>query len=88
MRILRLAILMFCLPIAAAVSDVLLRHYSTFAYGLVKKGSAHSGLLRRALAGKYTRMADIRPDLKAKADWWYAENMEAFTKAEAMGWRP
>lgn len=73
---------------AIAVSDVLLRHYPTFAYGLVKKGSAYSGLLRRELAGKYTRMADIPADLKVKADQWYAENMQAFTKAEAMGWRP
>lgn len=73
---------------AIAVSDVLLRHYPSFAYGLVKKGSAYSGLLRRELAGKYTRMEDIPADLKAKADQWYGENMQAFAKAEAMGWRP
>ncbi len=73
---------------AIAVSDVLLRHYPSFAYGLVKKGSAYSGLLRRELAGKYTRMEDIPPDLKAKADRWYAANMEAFAQAEALGWRP
>ena len=73
---------------AIAVSDVLLRHYPAFAYGLVKKGSAYSGLLRRELAGKYTRMEDIPADLKAKADQWYAENVQAFAKAEAMGWRP
>ncbi|WP_275789526.1 transglutaminase family protein [Pararhizobium gei] len=73
---------------AIAVSDVLLRHYPTFAYGLVKKGSAYAGLLRRELAGKYTRMEDIPADLKAKADQWYGQNMQAFAKAEAMGWRP
>lgn len=73
---------------AIAISDVLLRHYPNFAYGLVKKGSAYSGLLRRELAGKYTRMEDIPPDLKAKADRWYAANMNAFAKAEALGWRP
>lgn len=73
---------------AIAVSDVLLRHYPTFAYGLVKKGSAYSGLLRRELAGKYTWMEDIPADLKVKADQWYGENMEAFAKAEALGWRP
>lgn len=73
---------------AIAISDVLLRHYPNFAYGLVKKGSAYSGLLRRELAGKYTRMEDIPPDLKVKADRWYAENMQAFAKAESLGWRP
>jgi regulator of sirC expression with transglutaminase-like and TPR domain len=73
---------------AIAVSDVLLRHYPTFAYGLVKKGSAYSGLLRRELAGKYTRMEDIPADLKVKADQWHAGNMQAFAKAEALGWRP
>lgn len=72
---------------AIAVSDVLLRHYPNFAYGLVKKGSAYSGLLRRELAGKYTRMEDIPADLKVKADQWYGQNMQAFAKAEAMGWR-
>jgi regulator of sirC expression with transglutaminase-like and TPR domain len=73
---------------AIAVSDVLLRHYPSFAYGLVKKGSAYSGLLRRELAGEYTRMEDIPVDLKVKADQWYGQNMQAFAKAEAMGWRP
>jgi hypothetical protein len=67
---------------------VLLRHYPNFAYGLVKQGSAYSGLLRRELAGKYKRMEDIPADLKAKADQWYGRNMEAFAKAEALGWRP
>ena len=73
---------------ALVASDVLLRHYPNFAYGLVKQGSAYSGLLRRELAGKYTRIDDIPPDLKAKADQWYGRNMEAFAKAEALGWRP
>ena len=67
---------------------MLLQHYPNFAYGLVKQGSAYNGLLRRELAGKYTRMEDIPADLKAKADQWYGRNMEAFAKAEALGWRP
>jgi regulator of sirC expression with transglutaminase-like and TPR domain len=46
---------------AIAVSHVLLRHYPKFAYGLVKQGSAYSGLLRRELAGRYKRMEDIPP---------------------------
>ncbi len=73
---------------AIAVSDVLLRHHSRFVYGLVKKGSAYRGLLFRELAGKYRRMEDIPVDLKRQADAWYAQNMQAFDKAEALGWRP
>lgn len=40
MRILRVAIVALCLQPRA------LRRYPNFAYGLVKKGSAYSGLLR------------------------------------------
>jgi regulator of sirC expression with transglutaminase-like and TPR domain len=73
---------------AISTADVLLQHYPAFAYMLVKKGSAYSALLQRELAGKYTRTSDIPPDVKAKADRWYQENLEAFAKAEALGWRP
>lgn len=73
---------------AVATADILLGHYPDFTYVLVKKGSAYSALLRRELTGKYTRMEDIPPDLKIKADGWYAANMQAFAKAEALGWRP
>ncbi len=73
---------------AVATADILLGHYPDFAYVLVKKGSAYSALLRREVAGKYTRMEEIPADLKIKADGWYAANMQAFAKAEALGWRP
>ncbi|PWW04456.1 regulator of sirC expression with transglutaminase-like and TPR domain [Hoeflea marina] len=73
---------------AVAVADVLLTHYPRFAYGQVKKGSAYAGMLRRELEGRYARIEDIPPDLKAKADKWYRENLQAFAKAEALGWRP
>jgi regulator of sirC expression with transglutaminase-like and TPR domain len=73
---------------AISVSDVLLKHYPTFAYLLAKKGSAYGGLLHQELAGKYARMQDIPPELKAKADEWYRLNGEAFDQAEALGWRP
>ncbi|RYG99572.1 MAG: hypothetical protein EON58_03490 [Alphaproteobacteria bacterium] len=72
---------------ALTISNVLLRHYPNFAYGLVKQGSAYSAILRRELAA-YKRMEDIPTDLKANADWWYERNIEAFAKAEALGWRP
>ncbi|MES4993807.1 transglutaminase family protein [Agrobacterium radiobacter] len=72
---------------AITVSDVLLRHYPDFAYGLVKKGSAYSALLRHTLSARYEKAADIPANIKAKADQWYAENVAAFARAEALGWR-
>jgi regulator of sirC expression with transglutaminase-like and TPR domain len=73
---------------AIASSEVLLRHYPNFAYGLVKQGSAYGGMLRRELSGKYTRIEDIPAGLKARVDQWYRRNKEAFARAEALGWRP
>lgn len=73
---------------AISTADVILQHYPDFAYLLVKKGSAYGALLRRELAGKYTQASDIPPDVKAKVDRWYQENLAAFAQAEALGWRP
>jgi regulator of sirC expression with transglutaminase-like and TPR domain len=73
---------------AISTADVILQHYPAFAYMLVKKGSAYSALLQRELAGKYTRSSDIPPDVRVRADYWYQENLSAFAKAEALGWRP
>jgi len=73
---------------AISTADVILQHYPDFAYLLVKRGSAYGALLRRELAGKYTQASDIPPDLKAKFDRWYQENLAAFAQAEALGWRP
>jgi regulator of sirC expression with transglutaminase-like and TPR domain len=73
---------------AISTADVILHHYPTFAYMLVKKGSAYGALLQRELAGKYSRTSDIPPDVKAKVDSWYQANITAFAKAEALGWRP
>jgi len=72
---------------AAAVADVLLQHYPNSAYVLVKKGTAYYRLLQREVTSKYTRMEDIPPDLRARADHWYRENIAAFDRAETLGWR-
>ena len=73
---------------AVAVSNILLRHYPTFAYVLAKRGTAYGGLLKRDVIDKYRRSADIPPDLRARADDWYRQNLESFARAEALGWRP
>lgn len=72
---------------ATAVADVILRHYSNSAYVLAKKGTAYYRLLQRDVTSKYTRMEDIPPDLRARADVWYRENTVAFDRAETLGWR-
>lgn len=72
---------------AVAIADVILRHYPNSAYVLAKKGTAYHRMLQRDVAGKYTRMEDIPPDLRARADAWYGENTVAFDRAEALGWR-
>ncbi len=72
---------------AATVADVLLQHYPNSAYVLAKKGTAYYRLLQSEVTSKYTRMEDIPPDLRARADHWYRENVAAFNRAESLGWR-
>ena len=72
---------------AIAIADVILRHYPNSAYVLAKKGTAYYRLLQRDVTSKYTRMEDIPPDLRARADVWYRENATAFDRAERLGWR-
>lgn len=71
----------------ALTADVILRHYPNSGYVLAKKGTAYYRLLQREIISKYTRMEDIPPDLRARADLWYRENNAAFDRAEALGWR-
>ena len=73
---------------AAVVADVLLRHYPNSAYLLTKKGTAYYRLLQIEVIGKYRRMEDIPPAVRAQADVWYRENIGAFERAETLGWRP
>lgn len=70
---------------AIAVSDVLLRYYPNFAYVLLKKGSAYAGLLERAQHSEASGDARVNAAIK---DLWLSENVSAFAKAEALGWRP
>lgn len=72
---------------AALTADVILRHYPNSAYVLAKKGTAYYRLLQREVTSKDSRMEDIPPDLRARADVWYRENNAAFDRAEVLGWR-
>lgn len=71
---------------AIAVSDVILQHYPSFAYVLVKKGTAYALLIRRELADKYDLVEDIPAEVRTRADEWLRQNRLAFAHAEALGW--
>ncbi|MBD9624011.1 hypothetical protein IB279_13770 [Ensifer sp. ENS06] len=73
---------------AAASADVLLGHYPNSAYLLTKKGTAYYRLLQSEVVSKYKRMEDMPLAMREKADTWYLENVSAFERAEALGWRP
>ena len=72
---------------AVAVADALLEAYPANAHVLVKKGTAHYRLLRDNFMRKYPRENDIRFDERPYATELYRANLEAFAKAEALGWR-
>lgn len=72
---------------AIAVADVLIEANPSDAYSLTKKGTAYYRILRRDIIEKYPDEGDIPPDRVAYANELYRANQDAFTKAEALGWR-
>ena len=72
---------------AIAVADALLEAYPAHAYALVKKGTAYHRLLRDNFIQKYSNERDIPADLLPSAIALQRANLEAFAKAEALGWR-
>lgn len=72
---------------AIVAANVVLKHAPKSAVALVQRGSAHTGILRRDIIGKYKRMSEMDPDTKAYADRLYQANLADFAAAEALGWR-
>lgn len=72
---------------AIAVADVLIEANPADAYSLTKKGTAYYRILRRDIIEKYPKERDIPTDMVAHANELYRANQDAFTKAEALGWR-
>ena len=72
---------------AIAVADVLIDAYPANAYTLVKKGTAYYQLLDAEIIKKYPKESDIPADKATYANELYQANKQAFTKAEALGWR-
>lgn len=72
---------------AIAVADVLIEAYPANAYAMVKKGTAYGRLLERDFIQKYPRESDIPATELPRAIELNRANMEAFARAEALGWR-
>jgi len=72
---------------AIAVADVLIEANSADAYALTKKGTAYYRLLERDFIRKYPKESDIPPAELPRAVELNRANAEAFSKAEALGWR-
>jgi regulator of sirC expression with transglutaminase-like and TPR domain len=72
---------------AIAVSDVLLKHAPRSVYLVLKRGTAYGELLKRDVVAKYRTTGEMPPEVRARADSLYRENLAAFERAEALGWR-
>ncbi len=72
---------------AIAVSDLLLRHSPRSVYLILARGSAYGGLLKRDVIKKYKMASEMPPEVRDYAGHLYHENLDAFEKAEGLGWR-
>ena len=72
---------------AIGVANVLIAANPADSYALVKKGTAYYRLLERDIIRNYPRESDIPADRIAYATELHRANLEAFVKAEALGWR-
>lgn len=73
---------------AMALADIILEHYPMYAYIMVKKGTAAYHLLRTEFHEKYPDIRDVPEKKLAYLDYLQTLNQEAFSAAEALGWRP
>jgi len=72
---------------AMAAADILLDHYPSFAYAMLKKGTAAYYLLRTEIREKYPSFADVPEDERAYLAYLQRINQGMFEQAETLGWR-
>lgn len=72
---------------AVDVADVILQYYPTFAYAMVKQGTAYAVQIQMEFADRYPRPIDIPPELRPRYQMLQEKNLAAFERAEALGWR-
>jgi hypothetical protein len=73
---------------AIALSDLILKQYPEFAWGLIERGQAYSGLIDTEFRPKYARPMDIPQSLVPKYLSCVHESKSSFDKLDALGWRP
>ncbi|SMR83544.1 Regulator of sirC expression, contains transglutaminase-like and TPR domains [Aliiroseovarius halocynthiae] len=72
---------------AMSVADILIEHYSMFAYIMVKKATAAYHLLRTEFHEKYPTAQDVPEDQRAYLAYLQRVNQGMFDRAESLGWR-
>jgi regulator of sirC expression with transglutaminase-like and TPR domain len=73
---------------AIAIADEVLRHYPSFAYAMVKKGTAAYHLLKSEFYSKYPTVEDIPVDQHSRLNYLQNINQRSFEKADSLGWKP
>ena len=72
---------------AIALTDVLIEAWPAYAYTHVKKSTAYYRLLEAEIIRKYPNANDMPPEKIERANMLYRANLDAFRKAEELGWR-
>tara|TARA_R110000868_G_scaffold7549_1_gene40625 strand:- start:170 stop:493 length:324 start_codon:yes stop_codon:yes gene_type:complete len=72
---------------AMAVADILLDHYPSFAYAMVKKGAAAYYLLKTNFYDLYPTAQDVPEDQRSYLAYLQRVNQSTFDRAESLGWR-
>lgn len=73
---------------AIALSNLILKQYPEFAWALIERGVAYSGLIDTEFRPKYARPMDIPEKLVPKYLSYVHESKSSFDKLDALGWRP
>jgi hypothetical protein len=72
---------------AMAVSDRLLKHAPDSVHLKLTRASILTLFIKRDVIARYKYASDIPPDVLARANELYRQNIAAFAEAEALGWR-
>ena len=72
---------------ALAVSDRLLKHAPNAVHLKLTRASILTLFLRRDVVSRYKQASEMPPDVLDYANDLYLQNMNAFSEAEALGWR-
>jgi len=73
---------------AIALTDLILKQYPEFAWALIERGVAYSGLIDTEFRPKYPRPIDIPQNLVPTYRAYVQNADAAFDKVDALGWRP